>query len=329
MNHLQGKFMLSDIPNQDLPVKLEKQVRIQRGKHDKEHPYANISKKMLRDMSLSPRDKGALCYLLSLPDNWEAHPRQVAESLGISKNQMYDILKCLIQTGYASKEEIKCSKGRFSKVVYYFYEEKLDLPTPIKEKSTVSQNPDTDNPDTEKGTLKNTYYKENIPEGINNSSLKVPMEPAPCVASCEKVPIPDKPKKTKPDFTPKVREFAAQMLTLLETHEPMYRAPDNMNSFLTDVHLMLEKENQNPVDVLNLFEWALQDKEKRGDFNGWAGIVSTNIVRGKPTTPAHKLRVFLTKIKRDRDSKAKRTFAPASDDKKAIETAQAMKKRAI
>ena len=80
-------------------------VTIQRGKHNRENPYVMISKKMLNDKDLSPKSKGVLCYLLSLPDNWQAHPRQVADALGIGKEQIYTILKELIKTGYALKKE--------------------------------------------------------------------------------------------------------------------------------------------------------------------------------------------------------------------------------
>lgn len=149
----------------DLHVNPESKVTIQRGKHDRENPYTMISKKMLRDPALSPRDKGALCYLLSLPDSWVIHPRHVAEALGISKNQFYSILKCLIVAGYATKTEVKSKEGRFFSVCYSFFEEKLEIPQEVKKESTVSQKPDTEkpcteNPDTVIGTLKNTNLKE-------------------------------------------------------------------------------------------------------------------------------------------------------------------------
>jgi len=135
-------------------------ITIQRGKHDKEHPYVMISKKMLRDKDLKPNAKGVLCYLLSLPDNFQVHPRQVAQSMGIGKDQIYTILKELLKLGYAFKRQIIDKNGCFRNVIYEFYEERLPEEERFKENITVSGNPDTVNPDTETQTLKNTYSKE-------------------------------------------------------------------------------------------------------------------------------------------------------------------------
>jgi hypothetical protein len=146
-----------NVTNEALPVNESLGITIQRGKHDKENPYVLISRKMLRDPSISPKAKGTLCYLLLLPDNWKAHPRHVAMAMGVGKDQIYNILKELIIAGYATKTESKDEKGKYRHVLYEFYEEKLDLPQIYKEKSTVSGNPDTGFTDPENQALR---YKE-------------------------------------------------------------------------------------------------------------------------------------------------------------------------
>lgn len=94
--------------------------------------------------------------MLSLPNDWITHPRKLAETLGVGKDQMYSILNELIRLGYATKTNIQNHIGRFSSVTYEFHEEK------IKINSTVSENPDTENPDPVNQTLHNRYDTKEI-----------------------------------------------------------------------------------------------------------------------------------------------------------------------
>lgn len=249
--------MLTDIPNQDLHVKLEKQVRIQRGRHDKENPYAMISRKMLRDKNLSPRSKGILCFLLSLPDNWNAHPKQVAQSMGVGKDQIYSALNELISKGYATKKETKGEKGRFGSVVYEFYEDKIE---PVKEISTVSGYPDTESPDTENPPIKNIYSKKDIEK---NSSSEVPIEQAPIVAveifkpSLEEVP--KKQKAPPPDFSAEVRELASKIVTALHKANPDWIIPKNLHAIMLQIEEMITKDNRTPKRIFDVFMWAVCD----------------------------------------------------------------------
>jgi hypothetical protein len=247
------------ISNETLPVNEQSQsVTIQRGKHNKENPYVQISRKMLRDTTISPKAKGVLCFLLSLPDNWQAHPRHLAMSLGVGKDQIYSILKELIQAGYATRTESKGEKGKFGNVLYEFYEEKLDVPQQIKEKSTVSGNPDTDNPDTGNQTLRNKDSTEKRP----NSSLKVPKEPVAAeAAEMESSSSSSSPKKKreKPDFSSKVRDMGNQLINLLSRVKPDYVHPKNLTAFLTEVDFLLRLDKRDPQKVLDVFSWALSD----------------------------------------------------------------------
>ena len=248
------------INNEALPVNEESRenVTIQRGRHDKEHPYVQISRKMLRDPSLSPKAKGVLCYLLSLPNNWKAHPKHVAMSMGVSKDQIYTVLKELIAEGYATRTESKGEKGKFGNVRYDFYEEKLEKPQVLKEKSTVSGFPDTDNPDTGKPPLRNKESKENRHEE-SSSSLKVPEEPMPAEAGEMEKDKSSKPKREKPDFSPKIREVGNQMINSLTRTKEDYVPPKNLTAFLTEVDFILRLDKRDPVKILDVFNWALAD----------------------------------------------------------------------
>lgn len=328
----------------ELQVNQESKVTIQRGKHNKENPYAMISKKMLRDPALSPRNKGVLCYLLSLPDNWVTHPRQVAEVLRISKNQIYSVLKELIICGYASKEDVKCAKGRFSSVCYSFFEEKLENPQVIKEKSTVSQKPYTENPCpenpyTDKGTLLNTYDKDNI-QKQNITSLEVSQikrqidddiassESASLMSAFADVgevnqsqPEVDKPKRIRAPstFPTKTREVADQMINIAVRCNPVYRPPDNLEKFLQHVDVMVSKDKQDVDVLLRTFEWACADCEQRDNFKGWQSVVCTNKRKGKVSNPAEIFRGHFSTIYSQMNSQPKRKFAPSSNDARSLE----------
>lgn len=247
------------IENQALPVNEDSvTVTIQRGKHDKENPYVMISRKMLRDPNISPKSKGVLCFLLSLPDNWKAHPKHVAMSLGVSKDQIYTVLKELISEGYATRTESKGERGRFGHVLYEFYEEKLENPQQIKEKSTVAGFPDTDSPDTGKPPLRNKESKEKLSEG-NKSSLKVPAQENAAKAAEMESDASSKSKREKPDFPPKVRDLGNQIINSLTRAKEDYLPPKNLSAFLTEVDFILRLDKRDPIKILDVFNWALAD----------------------------------------------------------------------
>lgn len=162
-------------------------------------------------------------------------------------------------------------------------------------------------------------------------SLKVPEEPDAASAACaggDDFPKP-KPKREKSEFSIKVREVANQMLNILAQYSPVYRPPSDMTKFLSHVQEMIERDKQDPAVVLKAFEWALADNEKRGDFNGWQGIVATNNKGGKTTTPAEIFRKHFSKIHSQMGSREKRKFAPCSNNENAMAAMAEMNARAI
>lgn len=247
-----------NIHNQTLPVNESTGITIQRGKHDKENPYVLISRKMLRDTSISPKAKGVLCYLLSLPDNWKAHPRHVAMALGVGKEQIYNILKELLNAGYATRTESKGEKGQFGFVLYEFYEDKLESPQIDKEKTTVSGNPDTDISDPGKRALRYKEHKNKLSKE-ETTSLKVPSEPEAAKAAEMENKPPPKAKREKSDFSPKVREVANQLINSLSRIKPDYVPPKNLTALLTEVDFILRLDKRDPVKLMDVFNWALSD----------------------------------------------------------------------
>lgn len=245
------------IENRDLKVNAQSNsVTIQRGKHDKEHPYVMIAKAMLRDKTISPKAKGVLSYLLTLPSDWVTHPRQLAEALGVGKDQIYSALTELLVAGYAIRRETKREKGKFGFVVYEFFEEKL-TEAEIKEKNTVSGNPDPDFPDPEKPTLLNNYSTENTPYG-KKTSLKVPEEPL-SEENSKLAAQPKKIEKIKKDFPEEVIYVANEIVKSLIKFKADYAVSKNIYPLLTETDFLLRLDKRNPQKIIDVFNWALSD----------------------------------------------------------------------
>lgn len=73
-------------------------VRIQ---HNKENPYVVINKEALWDQGLSLEAVGLWARLLSRPDNWHINVIELSRSCKTSKYRIYQVLKELIEGGYA------------------------------------------------------------------------------------------------------------------------------------------------------------------------------------------------------------------------------------
>jgi phage replication O-like protein O len=180
---------------------------------------------------------------------------------------------------------------------------------------------------------KKDYTKENIQNNTppippqNNAASAVIAASA--AGECAGLYSNKKTKREKPDFSPKVREVANQMLNLLLKNCPVYRPPSDLTKFLTHVQDIIEKDQQDASTVLVTFEWAVSDNEKRGDFSGWQGIIATNSKGGRSTTPAEVFRKHFSKIHSQMNSKPKRRFAANSDQNAALEAMEEMNKRAL
>lgn len=89
---------------------------IQRCPHDKEHPYAMISRDLIRDKNLSPECRMLLIYLLSHTENWQLNPKQLHDHFGdhIGVNKIYKLITEAMEAGYILREDIKINNLRRS-----------------------------------------------------------------------------------------------------------------------------------------------------------------------------------------------------------------------
>jgi hypothetical protein len=319
-NHIKPTSNIMSYENKE--VNIEQKITIQRSPHNKENPYVMISKKMLRDPDLSPRDKGALAYMLSLPDTWVSHSRQIAKTLGIGIDQMRDIFRKLIKFGYATREEIKDSSNKFLTVNYYIFEERLENPQKIKEKIPKPCFPDTGFPVPGNPTLLSNNLKENIPK----EEITPPIPPqekaaSPAAIAAEERDFPlQKPKKIKPpiDFPPEIRELAERMVAAVHLANPHWLIPKNLHPIMNQIHEMITTENRKPEDILNVFMWAITD-------SFW----SDKLCKPNPVKYLREKFPQLAGKMNEKPATKARTFAPCSDDDKALADWEANRKYAL
>jgi hypothetical protein len=105
-----------------------------------------------QDTNLSLDERGLLWYILSLPDDWVAHPMQLGKVNGIkSKTKIYGVFKRLMQAGYCERKDIR-KDGRHETTIYMFYEDKqqrlieLYKDKPEEEQLPKKQEPELQDP---------------------------------------------------------------------------------------------------------------------------------------------------------------------------------------
>lgn len=115
-------------------VSLEKERdkrTIFRKAHNRENPYAQISKSLLRDRRLSAKAMGIMCYLLGLPDNWEINISELARNFSDGEKSIKSGIRELILIGYIEKHQERSEDGLFGGAVMLVHEEPIKNPQPL------------------------------------------------------------------------------------------------------------------------------------------------------------------------------------------------------
>lgn len=306
------------ITNEALPVN-EEEATIQRCAHDEENPYALISRALIRDASISPECRWLIMYFLSMKDGWKINMKQLVAHLKphMGRDKVYAVMNEAIESGYMKRESIKTSKGKnkLSTHTKYFVSEKPKFKKSFRHpdfQDTDIQDPE--NTDVKERTSPKNKHIE------DKSSLKVPDEPiAAKAAEMESKPS-SKSKREKPDFPPKVRELANQMINSLTRTKPDYAIPKNLSPMLIEIDFMMRLDKREPQKAMDVFNWALSD-------SFWADKMF------KPN-PAKYLREKFDQLEmkmsaKPAPTKRERRFAASSNDEAALETMEEMNKRAL
>jgi AraC-like DNA-binding protein len=76
----------------------------------------------VKDTGLSNSQLGFLSRLLSKPDTWEYHPRQIAEEFGLSLRSVHRMFDALAGKAYIVRHDTRVhdlSTGQWSRIVEY------------------------------------------------------------------------------------------------------------------------------------------------------------------------------------------------------------------
>ena len=145
--------------------------------------WTTIDNFCFHDKSLSYKDIGLLCSMLSLPDDWKFNVRGLAALHSDGVDSVSSGLNHLIERGYIYREQANSSKG-FKEIVYWVYQKPAENPRfQIEESKDESEdpphtdipcteNPYTGNPDTEKAYTGNPALLNTNESNTNESNTE-------------------------------------------------------------------------------------------------------------------------------------------------------------
>lgn len=81
--------------------------------HKKKVNFTIIDNTGIKDKRLSWKAKGLLCYLLSLPEDWQIYMSELKENCSDGRDSTSAGFAELVEFGYATKEKIHAEKGQF------------------------------------------------------------------------------------------------------------------------------------------------------------------------------------------------------------------------
>jgi hypothetical protein len=135
-------------------------MSIIRVKKDRNNPYLIMNKTGLNDKRLSLAAKGLLTYLLSKPDDWYIHTKDIIANNSNGRDAVYSAINELVKFGYMYKHRFRSNNGAFHSYNYLVFE-RPESPDLIK----TTTSPLTGKPHTVKP------YTVNRPLLINNKEL--------------------------------------------------------------------------------------------------------------------------------------------------------------
>lgn len=248
------------------------QETFQRAPHDKENPYAQISRKLIRDSSLHPSTRWMLIYLLSYTGDWQirtSHIKKLMKEHGIGRGMVYKFFNEAIEAGYMKREEFFV-KG-LKRIRYFVSDEprfKKCLPCTATRDAAARDTAKPHNYEVCSST-KDEFNKEEgapsapppPPSASNESSGGCPSSANAALGRAQ-------PSKAASEI-PKAALEASQKLFALIKHNNPKAIPPNYNSWAKDLDKLNRIDKQSWQDILEMIDWA-----QKHDF--W----STNILSG-------------------------------------------------
>lgn len=131
--------------------------------------YTIVSNGILKNQSLSLKDRGLIITLLSLPDNWAFTINGLSKIIPDGKDSIKNSLKHLEELGYVSKTQNRGEFGKYGNIVIEVHE------TPIL---PIVENPLTEKPLTGKPVPENLSQYNNNKYNTNKSIIHQSIHPS-------------------------------------------------------------------------------------------------------------------------------------------------------
>ena len=245
------------MPDKDLLVNNNEDT-IQRCPHDEENPYAQISRELIRDMTISPECRWLIIYLLSMKNGWKINIQQIISHVKphMGRDKLYQILNEALEAGYMKREVVR--KGNLKQQTKYFVSESPKFKKCFRHPPfQYPESRGTENPDDKERTCSKEKHKKDI------SSLKVSSQEQSANAEEERISSPPnkKPKITSPplEFPPEVKDLADRMVNALHEANPHWLIPKNLHCIRRELWEMMTLEKRDAAFIFNVFMWAIND----------------------------------------------------------------------
>jgi len=85
----------------------------------KDDSYLSISTSWIQDKNLSPKAKGILIYLLSLPDNFKINIDELCQRLNIGHAYLHSGMDEIVKYGYAIRTRQKYDEDGYTKHINF------------------------------------------------------------------------------------------------------------------------------------------------------------------------------------------------------------------
>lgn len=165
------------------------------------------------------------------------------------------------------------------------------------------------------------YIENSIVTSIDSPPIPPQIPDIPVSTEVDEKKVKNSSKKkvlTMSEFVPEAKPLAEQMVIALHQANPDWLIPKNLYSIMRQVHEMIVDENRDPVKIMDVFMWTVND-------NFWMDKLC------KPN-PAKYLRDQFGQLAGKMNApapKKERKFLPSSDQKRAYEAMEEMVERSI
>jgi len=135
----------------------------------KETNYTVLDNTFIQDTTLSWKEKGLMCYLLSLPDDWKINVKDLHNRSANGRDATATIINKLIEHGYIKRTQAR-DGGKFGGYDYTVHE----LPYTG---NPYTDTPDTDKPYTDNQNLPSTNVPSTDELSTNHNNNSEPPKP--------------------------------------------------------------------------------------------------------------------------------------------------------